>query len=311
MVTVQARQLDGAPFGAEVTGLDPGHLDDAALAALRDAHREGRGLVYIRLGRLLEADELHAITATFGPGELAPGMVTGVGRGSSDDGDDGSIDEQLARLRDRGVDPYLTHLGNVDPQSHEPTPVGQSFFGEWEWHTDMSYIDVPPTFSILHARQIPATGGDTWFASQVLAAAGLPDELRNRIEGRHIKHDSTYTSSGALRPGMTEPATPIEAIGATHPILRRVPETGQEALFLGRRTNAWIVGLPLAESDDLLDALWAEATRDAYCYRHRWQVGDVVIWDNRMLLHRRDPFPDDDIRFMWRTQTRGEVVVAV
>ncbi len=285
-------------------------MGDEEREALREAHRDGRGLICVRSDRMLEAEELHALTSVFGPSEFAPGMVAGIGRGSTGDDASASLDEQVARLREQGVDPYITHLGNVDPRTHEPAKLDGKFFGEWEWHTDMSYIDVPPTFSLLHARQIPATGGDTSFASQVMAAAGLSPGLRARIEGRSIKHDSTYTSAGMIRPGMTEPATPIDAIGAIHPILRRVPETGQEALYLGRRTNGWIVDLPLDESEELLDVLWAEATKDAYTYRHRWQVGDTVIWDNRMLLHKRDPFPDDDIRFMWRTQTRGEPVVA-
>ena len=117
----------------------------------------------------------------------------------------------------------------------------------------MSYIAVPPTFSLLHARVVPDEGGDTGFCSQTMAARELPPALRKRVLGREIKHDSTYGSSGVLRPGMTAPDSPIEAIGHPHPIIRIVPETGQEALFLGRRTNAYVVGMPFDDSERLLD----------------------------------------------------------
>lgn len=309
MTALRVEPIEGAPFGVRITGLDPAGIDDGTAEALREGYRRGKGLVHLDLGRLLDADELHALTRVFGEGEFAPGLITGYGRGLDPGQEPEPVEDQVARLRAGGIDPYLTFLGNADPETLQPRPVDDLFFGEWEWHTDMSYIEVPPTFSLLHGRNIPATGGDTAFASQVLAAAALPADLRAAVAGRSIKHDSTYTSAGMLRPGMREPDSPLEAEGAIHPILRRVPTTGEEALFLGRRTNAWVVGTTLAESEALLDRLWAEATRERHCHTHRWSVGDVVVWDNRMLLHRRDPFPADDIRLMWRTQTRGEAVV--
>ncbi len=308
MTGPQIRPLAGAPFGAEIGGLDPSRFGQAA-DVIRDAHRQGKGLVVVRSDRLLDADELHALTAVFGENEFAPGLITGIGRGRVDGEEDVPVDEQVTRLRAKGIDPFLAFLGNVDPRTLEPRPTAEEFYGEWEWHTDMSYIEVPPTFSLLHGRRIPAEGGDTFFASQVLAAAGLSDDLRAELATVDIKHDSTYASSGSLRPGMTVPESPIEAIGAIHPSLRSVPGIEGEALFLGRRTNAHVVGLDLAASERLLDRLWVEATRPEYCYRHRWQPGDTVVWDNRLLLHKRDPVPADEIRFMWRTQTRGEAVV--
>ena len=95
-----------------------------------------------------------------------------------------------------------------------------------------------------------------------------------------------------------------------HPILRRLPGTDQDALFLGRRTNAYIEGFPLAESEALLDDLWAHATQDEFTYRHRWSPGQVVVWDNRVVMHCRHPVDPGTVRFMWRTQTVGEAVVA-
>jgi taurine dioxygenase len=93
-------------------------------------------------------------------------------------------------------------------------------------------------------------------------------------------------------------------------VIRRVPTTGEDALFLGRRTNGYVVGMPLAESERLLDELWLHATAAQFCYRHHWQAGQVVVWDNRMMLHMRYPMENTAARLMWRTQTRGEAVVA-
>jgi taurine dioxygenase len=311
MTSLTVTPLAGTRFGAELVGLDPTAIGDADRDLIWDAYRQRHGLLCFTFDRLLDADELHALTAVFGENEFAPGKIVGIGRGTTPGEEDLTVAEQIARLRAKGDDPYLTFLGNVDRRTEQRTDVDEKFFGEWEWHTDMSYIEVPPTFSLLHARQIPDEGGDTWFCSQVMAAAELPDELRRRVVDLQIKHDSTYGSSGILRPGMTPPASPVEAIGHVHPILRTVPTTGEEALFLGRRTNAYVIGLPLDESEALLDELWAHATEGRFCYRHPWRVGQVVVWDNRMMLHKREPFDPSEVRLMWRTQTRGEAVVPV
>ena len=110
---------------------------------------------------------------------------------------------------------------------------------------------------------------------------------------------------------MTPPSSPIQALGYVHPILRKLPTTGEEALFLGRRTNGYIVGLPLKESEALLDRLWKHSTQPEFCYRHMWKIGQVVAWDNRMMLHMRHPVDESLDRFMWRTQTKGEAVIPV
>lgn len=310
-MTETIQPLEDARFGARITGVDPSAIDAEQAARLRQASVDHHGTLVFDFGRLLDTDELNALTAVFGDREFAPGMIVGYGRGPVEGDAERTVEEQVESLRAAGVDPYILFLGNVDPRTGERRETGEKFFGAWEWHTDMSYIPVPPTFTLLHSRRIPAVGGDTGFCSQVLAARTLPADLRARIEGRRIKHDSTYSSNGALRPGMTEPTTPIDAIGSYHPILRRLPGTDQEALFLGRRTNAYVEDLPLEESEALLDELWAHATQDDFTYRHRWAVGEVVVWDNRVVMHCRHPVDPADTRFMWRTQTVGEAVVAV
>jgi alpha-ketoglutarate-dependent taurine dioxygenase len=304
------KPLPDAPFGAEISELVPEHITQAQHEQIWDAYREAKGLLCFSFGRLLEADELHALTAVFGANELSPGKVVGVGKGSSTEQAVASVEEQIAQIRARGEDPYMSIIGSVDPASQRSKPANDKFYGEWEWHTDMSYIEVPPTFSLLHAREIPGEGGDTGFCSQVMAAEQLPAALRQQIQGLRVKHDSTYGSSGKLRPGMSAPASPIEALGHAHPVIRKVPTTSEEAIYLGRRTNGYVQGMPLEQSEVLLDSLWAHATQPQFCYRHKWQTGQVVVWDNRMMLHMRQPMAASKTRIMWRTQTKGEAVVA-
>ena len=133
----------------------------------------------------------------------------------------------------------------------------------------------------------------------------LPPALRAAIDERSAKHDFTYTSTGERRKDYDEVTDPSKAPGPTHPLVRTHPESGREALYLGRRLNCYIMGLALGESETLLDQLWTHATQAKFMYEHVWQVGDLVMWDNRCALHRRDAFDDTARRIMHRTQLKG------
>lgn len=303
------KPLPNARFGAEIHGLDPSSISDSDRQTILQTCGERHGLICFSFDEMISERELHNLTSVFGKNEYAPGLINGLGKAAARGEEHLSVDEQVEKLRAAGRDPYMTYIGNLNPETLEKEPTPEKFYGEWEWHSDMSYIEVPPTFSLLHARVVPDEGGDTGFCSQVMAANALPASLRNKIQNIRIKHDSTYGSSGIPRPGMTAPASPVEAIGYPHPVLRKVPGTEHEALFLGRRTNGYVMGLPLHDSEALLDELWAHATQPEFCYMHKWQVGQVVAWDNRMLMHKRTPFDASKARFMWRSQTRGEAVV--
>jgi taurine dioxygenase len=185
-------------------------------------------------------------------------------------------------------------------------PIGALGSGEAVWHTDMSYLDVPPFASMLYALEIPDTGGNTWLCSMVAAARELPDHLRKAIAGRRIKHDGTYNSGGFLRKGVTPTDDPRKAPGAWHPSLCLHPETGEEMLYLGRRRNSYVEGYDAEGSSKLLDELWAYATQWKFCYEHRWRIGDLLLWDNRSTMHRRDPFDNNMRRVMHRTQIKGK-----
>jgi taurine dioxygenase len=138
------------------------------------------------------------------------------------------------------------------------------------------------------------------------AWATLPDALKARVRGRRIKHDGTYNSGGYLRKGVTPTDDPHKAPGAWHPAVIAHPSTGAPSLYLGRRRNSHVEGLSPTESDALLDALWAHIERPDLRYQHRWRVGDLLLWDNRSTMHRRDPFDNATRRVMHRTQIKGK-----
>ena len=231
------------------------------------------------------------------------------------------------RLTDPQLLAFSRRFGELDPPG--PNPYGKSFLpehpemnvisnikvggapigglgdGEAIWHADMTYVESPPMAAILYAIEVPPSGGDTYWANMYLAYETLPADLKARIEGRQAVHDATYNSAGGMRKGYKEVTDPREAPGARHALVRVHPETGRRCLFLGRRRNSWIIGSSLEESDALLDALWAHATQERFVFRQQWRAGDVLIWDNRCTLHRRDPFDPSTRRLMHRTQIKG------
>jgi taurine dioxygenase len=182
-------------------------------------------------------------------------------------------------------------------------PIGALGDGEAAWHTDMSYAPEPPDASMLYSLEIPARGGDTSFSSMKAALAAMPPALRERIRRLDIKHDGTYDSGGYLRKGLAPSTDPRTSVGTPHPAVIRHPVSGDDALYLGRRRNAYVVGLELEASERLLDEIWSYV--ETAVYRHKWAIGDLVLWDNRTTMHRRDAFDPKARRVMHRTQIKG------
>ena len=189
--------------------------------------------------------------------------------------------------------PEITVMSNIKVDGKS---IGNLGHYEAVWHTDMSYNDLCPMGSLLYAIEVPPVG----------ACDTLPAELKREIIGKTCRHDSSRNSAGELRKGFKETTDPREAPGAIHPLIRTHPETHKNALFLGRRQSAYITGLPLDESEDLLNRLWAHATQAEFDWYQVWQVGDLIMWDNRAAMHRRDAFDADTRRLMHRTQVRGD-----
>ncbi|MDQ5849291.1 MAG: TauD/TfdA family dioxygenase, partial [Pseudomonadota bacterium] len=192
-------------------------------------------------------------------------------------------------------------VSNVLDEQGEP--IGALGDGEAAWHTDMSYAAQPPDASILYSLEIPARGGDTWFSSMKAALAKMPKALVERIRTLDIKHDGTYDSGGYLRKGLGPSNDPRTSVGTPHPVVIEHPVSGELALYLGRRRNAYVMGLELAESERLLDEIWSFV--EIALYKHQWALGDLVLWDNRTTMHRRDAFDPKARRVMHRTQIKG------
>ena len=180
--------------------------------------------------------------------------------------------------------------------------------GEVRWHTDTWFKERPPAGSFLRALTVPADGGNTHFISMYRAYDTLPEQLRRAITGRAIHHQTVYDGRGDVRMGMVVPDSDDVRTwpGMDHPIARRHGESGRIGLFLGGRRHASIVGLPPDESAALLDAVWAHTEDDGQAWTQHWQEGDLVAWDNRCTMHKRDAFDPDSIRIMHRTTAEGE-----
>jgi len=201
---------------------------------------------------------------------------------------------------------YVNIISNVKVGGE---PIGGLGNYEALWHSDMSYNDVPPMASVLYGLEVPPEGGNTSFANMYAAYDALDAATKQRIAGLVCIHDASRNSAGELRRGFVALDDPSQTVGARHPLVRTHPVTLKKCLFLGRRRSAYIVGLPVAESEALLDRLWAHATQDKYKWTHTWRVGDMLVWDNRAAMHYREPVNSDQRRVMWRSQFQGEQVI--
>jgi taurine dioxygenase len=163
----------------------------------------------------------------------------------------------------------------------------------------------------LHAQELPSAGGDTLFANQHQAWNTLPAALRAAVAGRHAEHHylkqyAELQRRSPWRPNLT-PEQVAQVPPVAHPVVRTHPETGAKALFVNEHFTTRIVGLPDAESAALLQDLFAHSTQDQRVYRHRWQPGDLVFWDNRSVQHLATGCPVDQRRMLYRTTVEGDV----
>lgn len=271
-------------IGAEIRGVNLGYIDTNTLDQIQQSWISHCVLLF--RDQQITARELVKFSKHFGDLDIAPPNENG----------------QV------GVDgfPEVLVLSNVKENGR---PIGALGNGEAQWHTDMNYIDQPPLGSVLLGVEVPDQGGNTGFCNMYGALEELPDLLRRQIDGLQIKHDSSTNSAGLLRKGADLVTDVTACPGAVHPIVRTHPETGRQALYLGRRRNAYIMGLPAADSEALLDDLWAHATQPKYAWHHKWREGDVIMWDNRCVMHRRDSFDETKRRIMHRTQIKDDQLV--
>jgi taurine dioxygenase len=271
----------GAALAADIEGVDlAGALSPETMAAIKAAW--GDYLVLRFRGQSLSDDDLMRFSRHLGELDWAPVAA-------ANDAPEGRE--------------YIMVVSNVIENGQA---IGQLGAYEAIWHTDMSYIAEPPMASALYSLEVPPSGGDTGFCNMYLALETLPAGLRREVEGRVCRHDASRNAAGELRRGYVGAPDASQTVGADHPIVRTHPATGRKALFLGRRRNAYVPGLSLAASEALLDALWEHATQDRFTWYQQWRVGDLILWDNRAVMHRRDAFDPAARRVMHRTQIKGD-----
>ena len=259
MITWRIGERLSPAGGISITGADLSlplspDLKIQILAALRHHH------VVVFPDQLLSREEQYAFAANFG------GMEPPAAR-------------NLAAKR-YAVAHVLTNLDSTgNPVDRSSSPVSN-----YRWHTDKSYRAVPPMLTALYAVELPPAGGDTEFANTAMGYAELPDEIKRRIAGLRVVFywgASRRNASDTLPlSAESEAQTPVD-----HPLVRTHPETGEKALYLGNHASH-ILGMPELEGARLLDELLEHTTQPRFVYAHRWRRGDLVVWDNRCLLHR-------------------------
>lgn len=277
----------GAKLGAEIRGVDPSAKLDAEIQRKLRAALSDHSVLLFR-GRPLAVDDQIRFARCFG--------------------DLGAIADTLLGLGKRTHQPdeipeCVSVISNIEVGGKKIGGLGD---GECFWHTDSGFTETPPSASVLHSVELPANGGNTAFLDMIDALETLPADLRARIEGQRIRHSQVYDSTGKKRPAYDEVSDITQAPGPEHPIIRTIPETGQQCLYLGRRLSAYIVGLPVAESEALLDAVWDHTVQDHRIWSHAWTLGDTLVWDNRITMHHRDPFDPADRRRLHKVQVAGE-----
>ena len=281
----------GRALGAEITGIDLSKdLSDADRKFVLDAYFGN--LVLLFRSQSLSFEDLLRLRELFGPPGQTANQLLGLGR---------------KKYYPDEVPTEITIISNIiEPDGR---PRGALGAGEAYWHTDSSFTEKPISASLLHAIEVTDEGGETAFLNMYRAYDEMPPDLAARIAGKVANHSKVHSSDGVKRPEFADVTDPSKAPGVRHPMVRTHPVTKEKCLFLGRRLNSYILGLPLAESEALLDEVWAHSCRDKYVWQHKWKVGDLLVWDNRCTMHHRNAFAPNARRLMHKSTTAGEPVL--
>jgi len=196
------------------------------------------------------------------------------------------------------VHPLTPHIDGFPPVQAIENSGKKRTLNE-HWHTDMSFEPVPPKITMLHALAVPALGGDTAFADQHLAYESLSEGLRAMLDGVRAVHASENLARIMGK-------DPRQAPRAAHPVFRTHPDTGRKALYVCRAFTQYLEGMTREESRGLLDFLFERSVRPDFTHRHAWSTGDLVMWDNRSLLHYAIHDHGDQPRLLHRITIQGE-----
>lgn len=263
------------PFAYEVVGLQLWQELDQAVIDELDALWSQRGVLVFRRQALSER-ELINFSQRFG-----------------------RLEHVVRRDWASAQQPAITRISNMRNEAGDL--IGGLGSNELAWHSDQSYMADPATGSVLYMVEMPGVGGHTYWANLQLAYEALSDEVKAQIDDLHgvfsySKRQAGYKEAKPLTDDIKQ-QTP----GVIHPLVNRHPLSGQKSLYLDPSTTIGIDGMPEDEGQALLDSLNSHATQAPFVYRHEWQIGDLVMWDNGFLLHRRDPFDAAQNRLLKRT----------
>ncbi|HEV2676229.1 MAG TPA: TauD/TfdA family dioxygenase [Aliidongia sp.] len=273
-------------LGAEVLGFDMRvPLDDADFDTVSKAFDRHSVLVFRNQQRLDPASHI-AFSRRFGPLEI-----------------------HVQRKFLLEGHPELLIVSN---EFRDGEPIGLVDAGKY-WHSDLSYKQEPSMGSLLHSRTLPPEGGDTLFATQHAAYDALPAAMQAKLdrltaEHSYLARNEAQRAKSALRPDLTDEQKQT-VLPTIHPVVRVHPGTGRKALFVSEGFTTHIVELPEDESRDLLAEIYAHQTQPPFIYRHHWADGDLVMWDNRAVMHLATGCPPDMARTLYRTTIRGPVPV--
>ncbi|MCG8547399.1 MAG: TauD/TfdA family dioxygenase [Alphaproteobacteria bacterium] len=269
-VSLDTRLL-GNGFAVEIMDLDLGRLDDATLEAVRREWLANKVAVF-RDQDLPDA-ALVDFTERMGP--------------------------LFVHFRDQFHAPDRPEIMYVSNLKEAGRNLGALGDGDLEWHTDQTYTPRPVFGTLLYAIETPADGGATYFGDLAAAYAAMPAALKAEVDGRTAVYTAMRNKTTRLAPLRQDQidGTPDQR----HPLVRTHPYLDRKALYLSPSHMIGIDDLSEAESLELVARLTEWAERPEFVYRHDWRVGDVVIWDNTSVMHRRDGFPPDQRRFLKRT----------
>lgn len=255
-----------ATLGAEVLGVQLRSLDGEKFAQVEEAFHQHGVLIFHE--QHLSREEQMAFGERFGDLEISDGRTS---------------------KRTAVGEPLVVEISNIDAYgnhiTHRDHPLTRYMAGNEGWHTDSSYKPVAAKASILSAIEVTTKGGQTGYADMRAAYDALTPEQQSELEGLQVWHSVDYAQASVGATDVTPPEDPTTMRGAWHPLVSRHPATGRRSLFIGRHASM-IAGKDVTEGQELLAELLREACQPPRIYSHKWQVGDVVIWDNRCMLHR-------------------------
>ena len=261
-MTLHVEKLSPA-LGAEVTGIDLREpVSEKAKEAILEAWLDHHMLVFP--GQVLDDSEHVRVCRIFGdiqPERLNPHLAD----------DANPAVHFVSNVRENGILPH----------------------GDIVFHMDQMQYDKPSQAMSLCAIEIPSEGGETKFSNSHMAYDALPDDMKRKLEGLRAENAYLYYSPNMMR---KVTAREEEAPRAIHPVVRTHPVTGRKAIYVNRLLSDRIIGMEEAESDALLETLFQKIEEEQFIYEHKWRVGDVIVWDNRSLLHARNTYDSENER---------------